>query len=1090
MEEIDVKSLDYGAYSLEYPHEYMSENVRYSTAEFNKLYLRKVRLPNGKGNIIYLLSDSFNSALGMINNKNFLIPPGYRRLFYPPYSVGSFMGRRYKLTKMQEKAVLDKQVKSVTKLAPFPGRVLTKTNENVFFVASDLYLAVKPILESRPIKRNYTEFFVQFDQMLKKLTPPGKDRGGEFDNRLMIIDVDSFRFDKGAPLSVNKSNPLYLLYLAYFRNRDLSSFNINMDMMICSKNLFIKFNPIQLKMEQWGVFRRALFRIMNANLDDYTESLSDEEKKEIGDTAEDNLVAAAVSKAAEPYTKNVSGATKVALQTAVENKIKQQAADKLKLDKELKLAAGTSDRKGDIDKSSVKNNAKPTSSYTSPIHHDVVHNPLTSKQRDLMKAMLNYDTLAVETDDEYDDYEDIELKDFEDDIEDDATTIISSDKEVAEEVLDEIQDNTAPLNVPTAPVNSARDKKLREEQKKVVVGTETIEQILERDGSNVPIESEDKSSVMHTSNKNMTQITFANFDKTYLNELFVKDIVACFDSLKDKDSPFFITGIDVHDTSTNLDYKETWSVHLKDELGKRHTMKVDIPKFQNDRFMLIQGNRYVIHKQNFYNPLVKDTPDTVIITTNYNKVTVTRVATKSLTEVERIFAFMKKHSDSKIFIPGDSSDSNKKYMSTLEYDELSRRIYKFKTNHCELLFSRKYIQDFCQDQIPNEIKGDEFWIGAENGQPILINEDTGLDRQGRTIADIIEANIPEKYREEYNSIKGPTQSMCVEAKMAGEFVPAIVILIVWNGLKKTLDQMGIRWQFNKNAKRVPTATSTTKYIRFADGVLEYQASIFSELMMNGLMKLHPNRFTFDEFESSTAYEDFIRAKWGSYRGINELKQFNTFLIDPITKQVCKDLSLPDTATGLLINAVKMLADNGCVSKASDTSYRVRSIEMIPAILYSCIAAQYKAYVASGRSLPMTLNQRCVISKLLQEKTVEAYSTLNPVGEVKATHAISTKGYKGSNSEFSYDEQKRSYDPTSVGKIAMTTSADANVGISRELTIEPTISNARGYRAPVENIEELKDVNLFSPVEMLTPGTIRTDDAIRSAINSDCRCKTA
>ena len=37
MEEIDVKSLDYGAYSLEYPHEYMSENVRYSTAEFNKL---------------------------------------------------------------------------------------------------------------------------------------------------------------------------------------------------------------------------------------------------------------------------------------------------------------------------------------------------------------------------------------------------------------------------------------------------------------------------------------------------------------------------------------------------------------------------------------------------------------------------------------------------------------------------------------------------------------------------------------------------------------------------------------------------------------------------------------------------------------------------------------------------------------------------------------------------------------------------------------------------------------------------------------------------------------------------------------------
>ena len=61
--------------------------------------------------------------------------------------------------------------------------------------------------------------------------------------------------------------------------------------------------------------------------------------------------------------------------------------------------------------------------------------------------------------------------------------------------------------------------------------------------------------------------------------------------------------------------------------------------------------------------------------------------------------------------------------------------------------------------------------------------------------------------------------------------------------------------------------------------------------------------------------------------------------------------------------------------------------------------------------------------------------------------------------------------------------DANVGINRQIVVEPTIVNARGYREEVEDINELKDVNIFSPTEMLTPGTARRDDPIRSAMES-------
>jgi len=665
-----------------------------------------------------------------------------------------------------------------------------------------------------------------------------------------------------------------------------------------------------------------------------------------------------------------------------------------------------------------------------------------------------------------------------------------NDDDVKEEVLDEIQDSIVPMRDPeTAPVNSARDMKLREAQKKIVIQGSTIENILERDSSNVPIKSDNKSAVLKTSNQNMHNITFTNFDKTYIDNLYTKDLIACFDMLKDKNSPFHITGVDITDTSTTLDLKETWSVHLIDENGKRHTIKVDIPKFYQNKFMLIGGNKYIILKQNFYNPLVKDTPNQVIVTTNYNKITIWRKETKSLGTVEKIFSLVKKTGDNKVFVVGNSSVGNKKFISSapdtahsIEYDELSRRLFMFSSNGCEIYFSRDHIKKNLQNKIPKDIKGDEFFIGMERDQPILINDDTGKDRQGRTITQIIEQNLSSDHKALYDSIKVPKQPMFAEGKLAGQKIPVVATLLVWVGITKMLDTMGMRWTFHPG-KKAPKEPSSVNYIKFADGVLEYESKIFADLILNGLSKLKTEKTNFAAFNSEEGYLDYMYSIWGNYSGINQIKGFYEFLIDPITKDVCRDMGLPTTPDGLLIHAVKLLADNSSVSKASDKSCRVRSVEQIPAILYSAISKQYLDYVRTGRRIAMTIPQRIVINKLIDLKTVDEYSTLNPSIEVGKTHTISAKGYAGSNLDHSYDEQKRSYDPSAVGKIAIETSPDANIGVNRTLVIEPTLTNARGYRDPVkeEDLDTLKDVNLFSPVEMLTPGTIRFDDPIRSAI---------
>lgn len=64
----------------------------------------------------------------------------------------------------------------------------------------------------------------------------------------------------------------------------------------------------------------------------------------------------------------------------------------------------------------------------------------------------------------------------------------------------------------------------------------------------------------------------------------------------------------------------------------------------------------------------------------------------------------------------------------------------------------------------------------------------------------------------------------------------------------------------------------------------------------------------------------------------------------------------------------------------------------------------------------------------------------------------------------------------VGVIAIPQSPDANVGITKTLTINPNVVNGRGYVKPSDE-RDLDDSNIFSMAEMLTPGLNR-DDQIR------------
>lgn len=104
----------------------------------------------------------------------------------------------------------------------------------------------------------------------------------------------------------------------------------------------------------------------------------------------------------------------------------------------------------------------------------------------------------------------------------------------------------------------------------------------------------------------------------------------------------YIVKVDIKDTSDELNYKDTYTILLEDANRKRHTIKVDIPKFMDDRFLYIGGNKKIIKHQNFLLPIVKTSPSSVQIVSNYSKMTVTRNDNKSTSSVERLKNLLQK----------------------------------------------------------------------------------------------------------------------------------------------------------------------------------------------------------------------------------------------------------------------------------------------------------------------------------------------------------------------------------------------------------------------------------------------------------------
>ena len=646
------------------------------------------------------------------------------------------------------------------------------------------------------------------------------------------------------------------------------------------------------------------------------------------------------------------------------------------------------------------------------------------------------------------------------------------------------QDDTFKISATRkARMDDLNDKFLKEK-----IANSTIAELVATEDT--PLESTDLSSKVETIDDEWANLKKPNFEADYNIDA---DIMKCLHSLsQNKDIPMSVIDVTVEDRSTSEDSILTYTVHLEDSLGKRHTLRFDMPKIINKRFLRLRGNDKIIPGQLINLPIIKTDEDTVQVVSNYNKIFITRYGqvgkiNQSTNALIRALTKLKENnyklevkdgdavaSPSKIDL-GNNAKISAKYELPAEYVELSKIFNKVTTSDGRVYY-------FNRDELIHKLE--EKKVKVESDQGFLVvgitkdNQAITVPETGVSSALINHLGIHEYA---YTFMKPGARMTYSQASILNSKIPLIVVMAYTAGLTGALNAAGV--EYNLSEKR---PTNTKNYFRFNDGFLSFNDNYAPDaaLLVNGLSVINTQEYSLTDIDTKAMWLDVLDDFGGRNRA-DGLDSFANLMMDPITVEVCKTYKLPTDYIEVLAYASSLLTTNKFNRHTDITGNRFRTNERLVHFLYKSLATSYGMYLReiknNRKDAKMTMKQSAVIDMALSDVTTSDLSKLSPLLELESANTVTFKGLSGMNSDRSYSLDKRTYDKTMINKLSMSTGFSATVGINRQSTINMGIESTKGYIKSGGELDRMSDANTLSITEALTPFGTTRDDPFRTAM---------
>lgn len=568
------------------------------------------------------------------------------------------------------------------------------------------------------------------------------------------------------------------------------------------------------------------------------------------------------------------------------------------------------------------------------------------------------------------------------------------------------------------------------------------------------------------------------------------DIVKIFQSFSNKSNPLVVRSLKKEDTSITGNLIETWTCNYEDSKGKRFSIVVDIPKFVDNKYMVLRGNRKNIPIQLFLMPIIKTDEGAVQLVSSYNKIFIYKFGNssgKTNIATDKLLKTLNKGTFKSIkLITGENSRVCSKYELPIDYIDIASSYSRIETP--------KHVFMFNQDSLRKEIEVDDklgvcLGYNKQTRDAVYYKPDPKNPMfLSYALYFMIEADLTGSEREEFNkTFSGVSPSVrytYTRLSVLDSKIPLVVVCGLCVGLEETLRRAKIKYSFHQSKPKYDPITQDV--IRFKDAYLLYDSTYSSSLLMNGLKQCNTSDYSMTMVNSRLMYLDFLELFGGRIKA-DGLDNFADCMVDPITAEVLRHYKLPGNYIDMLLYGNSLMADNKYVKHGDiRSSRRLRRMEQVAHILYQVLSGAYGAYstgLKHGKSVGFSVKQSAVIDKILVGNTTEDQSVLNPIGEYESYFAVTPKGPSGMNSDRAYSLDKRSYDDSMMNILSASTGSAGNVGITRQATIDANIEGTRGYiyNDPETAKDEINAIKSLCMTESLTPFGATRDDPMRLAM---------
>lgn len=646
--------------------------------------------------------------------------------------------------------------------------------------------------------------------------------------------------------------------------------------------------------------------------------------------------------------------------------------------------------------------------------------------------------------------------------------------------LEDLQDT----RVKTSTVRSKRMDNLIAAYPAITLGNHTVKEYLEnsKEIKELPTTSLNVDSV----NDEWKNLKFTNFEKVYDIDA---DIVKILKSLsEDKEYPIFVRDINKEDISSSQDYIVRYIVDTEDVNGKRTKLKFTLPIIIDNHFMMLKGNKKTLQKQIAPIPVCKIDQESSQITTNYMKATLSIFGAdgKSFLITDSILKLLNKVTDdpSVKVKTGDSKSFYRERPRPIDFLDLAayyneinignKMVYDFDINRLENLFPDKPMETDTSYIVGYSLTGNKK-------TPVYYDyEDSGRTFSERVGLSLLQFGSPNIGQELQNLNDRNIICKYSRVRILQVNIPTIILCGFYEGLEPTLMKANIQYELHETRPK-------DNYIKLKNCYLTYTETYESAMLMHGLSAMPCKDYTLSEMNNRLPYLNYINDN-GMGPKVDGLLNFKDLMVDPITLECCKRYNLPEDFVSLLIYASNLLVDNKYVVHTDMNGRRIRSTEIISGYTYLAIAKAYQEYanqLRRGRKVGFTMKESAVIDLIMVDPTFSDMPLLNDLQIFEASNAISYKGLSGMNNDRSYSLDKRTFDPTMTNIIAGTsTGFSGNVGINRQLTIDPSVETNKGFTKTSDDAAT-SDKNItktFSMAEAIAPYGVTRNDPMRSAMN--------